>query len=101
MVNVMRHLPLLLLLSLGCAARHTPGTDKTQGDSARVDSGGDTSSDSPTESEVGELYGTAPAVAKAAPEFNATNRDGSARSREDLIGQPTIIWFFPAAGTYG
>lgn len=27
--------------------------------------------------------------------------DGSARTQADLIGHPTVIWFYPAAGTYG
>ena len=27
--------------------------------------------------------------------------DGSARSLEDLRGQPTVVWFFPFAGTPG
>ena len=45
--------------------------------------------------------GTIPPVALIAPDFQATNRDGGARDREDLLGHPTIIWFYPAAGTYG
>ncbi len=27
--------------------------------------------------------------------------DGSARTQADLMGHPTVIWFYPAAGTYG
>jgi len=37
----------------------------------------------------------------AAIAFSATNRDGTARSREDLLGQPTVMWFYPAASSYG
>ena len=29
------------------------------------------------------------------------SNDGSARSIEDLRGQPTVVWFFPFAGTPG
>ncbi|GDX83031.1 hypothetical protein LBMAG42_48420 [Deltaproteobacteria bacterium] len=48
-----------------------------------------------------ELNGEWATERTAAPEFVATNRDGSARSRPDLIGHPTVIWFYPAAGTSG
>lgn len=48
-----------------------------------------------------ELYGTYPIDALSLPEFNATSQYGAARSREDLLGQPTVMWFFPAAGTAG
>lgn len=34
-----------------------------------------------------------------APQFNATNRDGGARDRDDLIGHPSVLWFYPAAFT--
>jgi hypothetical protein len=27
--------------------------------------------------------------------------DGSARTQADLMGHPTVIWFYPDAGTYG
>jgi len=48
-----------------------------------------------------ELFGSPPDTPLAAPEFAATNRDGTSRSREDLMGHATVFWFFPAAGTYG
>ena len=84
--------------------------------SADSDSDGDTSSlgsGSETGSETGSAdgsdpvdvpsgtNGTIPSEALEAPEFSATNRDGGARDREDLLGHPTIMWFYPAAGTYG
>lgn len=47
------------------------------------------------------LYGHAPAVAVPAPVFTATNRDGTPRGRDALLGHPTVIWFYPAAGTPG
>ena len=45
--------------------------------------------------------GTLPDEALEAPDFRATNRDGGARDRQDLLGHPTVMWFYPAAGTYG
>jgi hypothetical protein len=48
------------------------------------------------------LHGVPPAIPKPAPEFTATNRDGTTRTRADLTdGKPTIMWFYPAAGTPG
>ena len=49
----------------------------------------------------GAYNGTPPSSPVSAPEFAATNRDGGARDREDLLGHPTVMWFYPAAGTYG
>lgn len=47
------------------------------------------------------LNGTVPASALPAPEFVALNSDGSTRGPEDLMGKPTVMWFFPFAGTPG
>lgn len=47
------------------------------------------------------LYGTAPAKNLAAPEFNATNSDNTERHRDNLIGAPHVMWFFPLSGTAG
>lgn len=33
--------------------------------------------------------------------FRATSHDGSPRDMADLMGHPTVIWFFPAANTSG
>ncbi|MFM2246102.1 MAG: hypothetical protein RL071_2176 [Pseudomonadota bacterium] len=62
------------------------------GGAADGDSGGSTP---PT------LNGTRPDEALPAPDFTATNRDGAARDREDLLGGPTVMWFYPAATTAG
>ena len=45
--------------------------------------------------------GTPPGRDVPAPDFVATNRDGTGRDREDLLGHPTVMWFYPAAGTAG
>lgn len=47
------------------------------------------------------LYGEAPPDALPLPEFVATNFDGGARGPADLVGHPTVVWFFPFAGTPG
>ena len=56
-------------------------------------------------SDAGELLaglnGQAPEEAIPVPEFVATNHDGGVRGPEDLVGQPTVLWFFPFAGTPG
>jgi len=50
---------------------------------------------------TGALHGSAPEVAVSAPEFSATNMDGSGRDRSDLLGGPSVLWFYPWAGTPG
>ena len=45
------------------------------------------------------LHGQAPPDALPLPQFVATNYDGSVRGPEDLTGHPTVLWFFPFAGT--
>lgn len=35
------------------------------------------------------------------PDFAALSHDGTPRSRDDLLGHPTVVWFFPVAGTPG
>ena len=37
----------------------------------------------------------------AVPDFTVVNHDGTPRSRDDLLWHPTVLWFFPAAGTPG
>lgn len=63
------------------------------GDSGHTGESGDTS--------VADLYGTAPETSFPPPEFSATNRDESPRGPEDLVGRPTVMWFYPAATTSG
>lgn len=45
------------------------------------------------------LHGLRPATPQAIPEFQVLNRDGAARGPADLRGHPTVLWFYPAAGT--
>lgn len=56
----------------------------------------------PATTEAGaSLHGTPPAQPVVLPEFAAMNHLGQPRTREDLLGKPTVLWFFPAAGTPG
>lgn len=48
-----------------------------------------------------ELHGARPAAEVVLPEFAAVNERGEARTKADLVGHPTVLWFFPAAGTPG
>ena len=47
------------------------------------------------------LNGTPPSQPLAVSSLSATNHDGQPRNQNDLIGNPTVISFYPAAGTYG
>mgnify|MGYP003394758300 CR=1 FL=1 len=79
----------------GGNADTSEGTDSGLGDSA--DSNLDTNVDTSTEG----LNGEWPASAVPAPEFEAKNMDGSTRSKPDLVGHPTVVWFYPLAGSGG
>lgn len=48
-----------------------------------------------------DLNGTYVEEGTEAPEFDATNRDDTPRDRDNLLGHPTVIWFYPAAATGG
>ncbi len=75
------------------------GDDGGDGDDGD-DGGGDDDS-----SGVGELpsglNGTVVDPRPPAPTFVATNLDGSERGRDDLTYRPTVMWFYPLAGTPG
>lgn len=50
---------------------------------------------------TGETYGQAPSAPVVVPDFTATAHDGELRTRADLLGKPTVMWFYPAAATFG
>jgi hypothetical protein len=95
--------PLLTLVLLTACARKAdtdlpaPITETPQETASASDT---TVPPTDTPSEV-TLHGTRPPQALAAPDFLAHNHDGALRAREHLIGQPTVMWFFPATGTPG
>lgn len=47
------------------------------------------------------LNGTVPPGDVPAPEFTATAHTGDPRTRADLLGRRTVMWFYPAAFTGG
>ena len=105
--------PILLVLASLTLACTDPkdsatGDDGTDGsDGTALDGGSDGAADGTdgaadgTDGTSTSYNGEPPDSPIAAPEFTATNRDGGARDREDLLGHPTVMWFYPAAGTYG
>ncbi len=91
-----------LLTLLACTSgapdpSHDSGVTADSGSAADSDDSGD---GTPVDT-AKELNGEWATDRTAAPEFVATNRDRSDRSRVDLIGHPTVVWFYPAAGTSG
>jgi hypothetical protein len=76
---------------------------------ADADSDSDSDADSDTDADTCpdprvaglSLRGTVPPECLPAPEFSATAMNGEPRGRDDLIGHPTVMWFYPAAGTPG
>ena len=72
-------------------------------DSSAPPSDGDTAAEAaPTSAPEDHVFtGTAPAEALAAADFTALNFDGEDRNKDNLIGQATVMWFFPLADTPG
>lgn len=85
---------LVLMLLAACGPKPSPPLDTT-------DTGPAPGTDTANDVDAAELYGVAPQAALAAPEFTAVNHDGSTRTREDLLGHRTVMWFFPFAMTPG
>ncbi|MCB9761769.1 MAG: hypothetical protein H6739_18145 [Alphaproteobacteria bacterium] len=105
-------MPLLLMALLGCTPKTSPADDSavavdTSADDSAVDDSGaaddsgavvDTSD---TSIDWDGLHGERPSEPLPLPDFVATSHDGSARGPDDLRGHPTVMWFFPSAGTFG
>jgi hypothetical protein len=98
---------MMLALWLACTGQKCE--DDTGGCGASGESAADTADESGGETqesggETGEpasYNGTEPITAIPAPTFEATNRDETVRTRDDLLGHPTVVWFYPAANTGG
>jgi hypothetical protein len=88
--------------AVGCGQDDTP--EDTQSTTTTTDtSTTDTSVTATTSTTIdtAELYGTAPTQPLPAPEFLAYSHEGEPRTREDLMGHPTVLWFFPFADSPG
>ena len=94
------------------ASDETDATDETDSsDASETDSSDESSATDPADAtdtpdeEVDltqlDLNGTLPAANLEPPEFVALNRDGTERTEADLVGQPTVMWFFPLANSPG
>jgi hypothetical protein len=101
-------LPILALVLGACTASSKDSASTASGSEGGADGATDGASDGATDGAEGGgdgadlvTNGVAPDEPLPAPDFTATNRDGAARDREDLLGQPTAMWFFPAATTAG
>lgn len=71
---------------------------------ASFDAGGDAGGRHvPTRADMAGLVlnGTIPPGDVPAPDFTATAHTGEARTRADLLGHPTVMWFYPEAYTGG
>ena len=85
----------MAMMLVGCAA------NKGAGDEGEGDTAGGGSADGETVELPDGLNGDLVDPRLPVPDFVATNRDGTARGPVDLTGGPTVMWFYPAAGTYG
>ncbi len=63
--------------------------------------GGLDSADTADSGRVVDTVGVRPEQPVPLPDFVATNMDETSRGPADLQGGPTVVWFYPAAGTYG
>ena len=103
----MRLIPLFFLLACGAGSDGGTPTDGTGDDDDDIltfgddDDDGSTDTDTSSTTLTGDFNGTLPPIEIAAPDFSAQNRDESLRSKDDLLGHPTVLWFFPFAGTPG
>ncbi len=79
------------------------GTDASDGTDGTAGTDGDGGADGGDGADGGTvaLNGSPPDSPVALPTFAATNSDGSARGREDLLGSPTVMWFYPLAASGG
>lgn len=97
-----------MLLFLACMAPAKGPADSvsttdrtTDSTTTTTDSTDSTVTDTQTTDTARELVGQPPENPVPLPEFTATNMDGSPRTSADLLGHRTVIWFYPAAGTFG
>jgi len=86
-----------LALALGCAG--TGGRDNIPPAPDDDDSSAAADDDDTTLPPDDSLHGTYPAAELPLPEFEALNSDGGVRGPDHLRGHPTVMWFFPFAGT--
>ena len=107
---------ILLMAACGCGPNvDSEGTQTTTGSTVSTSTSTGNTSVTSTETtskttasttmttpiDTSNLYGSAPKKAFPAPEFVVLSHTNETRTREDLLGHPTVVWFFPFAGTPG
>jgi len=55
----------------------------------------------PAVADAASLHGERPAAPIPVPDFKALDQHGQPRTKEALLGHPTVMWFYPAAATAG
>ena len=94
-----RLIPVLGLL-FGCAGAGGPGNipaaPVANDDDSSVSGADDDDTVMPSDD---SLHGTYPGSELPLPQFEALNSDGAVRGPDHLRGHPTVMWFFPFAGT--
>lgn len=105
----MHRTALLLSALLACSSAGTPGEKADPADTSSGvdtnpgadDGGGEAGGDAGSDGAPVEYNGDVPAEALPPIDFVATHYDGSPRGKADLMTNPTVMWFYPAAGTSG
>jgi len=87
----------MAMLLVGCTAPKDDASADGNDTAVSSDGGSDTEGSELPDGLHGELVDPRLPV----PDFVATNRDGTSRGPADLTDGPTVMWFYPAAGTYG
>jgi len=96
----------MLALLYACAS---PDPDDSALTISESDADTDTDADSDTDTDTDAdttitdemLNGSFPEKPIPVPEFVATSDTGEQRTEVDLVGHPTVMWFYPAANTSG
>lgn len=97
----------ILLLALLACTKPSPEPGETAAplDTAHAADTADTADTvvetADTGSGLPSLHGTVPDEAVALPAFVATAHTGETRGPADVLGHPTVLWFYPRASTAG
>ena len=92
---------IVLMLFACTSSEEAPSNTAGSGDTATVEPYDTDNVITIDTGNAGGLTGTVPTEALEAPDFTATHYDRSKRNKSDLLGQATVMWFYPVAGTPG
>ena len=92
----------VLFSLLACTTPEVAKEDTSQVDELDTDLGYDTDDVLVIDTGTADsLTGTIPSQALEAPNFKARHYDKSERTKADLLGKATVMWFYPLAKTPG